>query len=493
MSANGIQITNFNDKSVRTLHLAWFAFFLSFVAWFNHAPFSVVISEAMNLTSEQWKALLILNVALTIPARIAIGMLVDKFGPRATFSILLMTSGVLCSFFALAQTYEQLALARFLMGFTGAGFVIGIRLIGEWFPARQVGLAEGIYGGWGNFGSAAAALTLPTVAAVLFGGEDGWRYALLGTGVVAFLYGIVFYAFVRDTPEGSTYFKPKKAGALEVAGKGDFYFLLFMNLPMCVALGVLAWRLSPAAPGGIDLLSPVAVKVIWVGLVLLYAFQAWKTYQVNADVLQGKVEESRRYKFKQVAILNLNYAVTFGGELAVVSMLPFFFATTFGMDPVKAGLFGASFAVMCLVARPMGGWLSDKAGRRRIMTITLLGQALGYFAMSRITGDWPVALAVAVTSFCACFALAGCGAVFAIVPLIKRRLTGQIAGMTGAYGNVGGVTFLTVYSFVDASTFFLVVVGASVLAAVVSQFLEEPEGHTVEVMEDGTVQLIEVG
>ena len=38
-------------------------------------------------------------------------------------------------------------------------------------------MAEGIYGGWGNFGSAAAAMSLPTVA-LLFGGDNGWRYAV---------------------------------------------------------------------------------------------------------------------------------------------------------------------------------------------------------------------------------------------------------------------------------------------------------------------------
>jgi NNP family nitrate/nitrite transporter-like MFS transporter len=56
-------------------------------------------------------------------------------------------------------------------------------------PARQVGLAEGIYGGWGNFGSAAAAIVLPTLA-LAFGGADGWRYAFITAGAVSFLYGI---------------------------------------------------------------------------------------------------------------------------------------------------------------------------------------------------------------------------------------------------------------------------------------------------------------
>ena len=113
--------------------------------------------------------------------------------------------------------------------------------------------------------------------------------------------------------------------------------------------------------------------------------------------------------------------------------------------------------------------------------------------MSRIDSDWPVALAVLATVFCALFVHLGTGAVFAMVPLVKRRLTGQIAGMAGAYGNVGGVTFLTVLSFVSPMTFFLVIAGASLVTlVVVALFLEEPEGHMAEVLPDGTVQMIEV-
>ena len=160
MSATKLNLIDFSNGSIRTLHISWFAFFLTFVMWFSHAPMKPFIMAAFDMTDAQWKALLILNVALTIPARIVIGMMVDKFGPRVVFSGLLIISSFLCCGFAFSQTYEQLALFRFLCGFIGAGFVIGIRLVGEWFPAKTVGLAEGIYGGWGNFGSTIAAWTL---------------------------------------------------------------------------------------------------------------------------------------------------------------------------------------------------------------------------------------------------------------------------------------------------------------------------------------------
>ncbi len=485
-----LNVTNFKDPSIRTLHFTWIAFFITFVVWFNHAPMVIAIRETFNLTTPQWKALLILNVALTIPSRIVIGMLVDRFGPRAVFSILLMAAGVLCTTFALAQDYTQLALARFLMGFVGAGFVIGIRMVGEWFPARQVGLAEGIYGGWGNFGSAAAAMSLPSLALV-FGGDHGWRYALLCTAAIAFAYGIFYYRAVRNTPEGSTYFKPKKTGGLEVTNRRDFYFLLLMNVPMYLALGVLSWRLSPA---GVNIISTGTAWTMGGILLLLFVFQTSQIYRVNKEMLQdpNAVPEMHRYKFKQVAILDINYFVTFGSELAVVSMLPLFFTDTFGLDPVKAGLLASGFAFMNLVARPSGGLLSDRFGRRATMVGLILGLASGYFLLSTVDSAWPLALAVAATMACSFFVQAGEGAVFAMVPLVQRRMTGQIAGMAGAYGNVGAVTFLTIYSFVDASTFFVIIAASASVAFIASLFLEDPKGHMAEVLPDGSVELIEV-
>ena len=490
MSDSKINLLNFGDPKIRTLHLTWFAFFLTFVVWFNHAPLKPLIVETFNLSVDQWKALLTLNVALTIPARIVIGMLVDRFGPRHVFSALLMSAGVFCTLFALARTYEQLALMRLLMGFVGAGFVIGIRMVGEWFPARSVGLAQGIYGGWGNFGSAAAAFTLPTVAVVLFGGEDGWRYSVFLTGAIAFCYGILYFWRARNTPEGSTYFKPKRSGGLEVTSRRDFWFYVGMNLPMYIILSVLVWKVSPSGTG---LISQSVTYSLYGAFVALFLFQFSQIRKVNAEMLEYGAPEADRYQFKQVAVLAWAYFVTFGSELAVVSMLPAFFLETFeGLSLAAAGALGSAFAFMNLVARPSGGFFSDKFGRRRSLSFLILGLSVGYFVLSRITGDWPVILAVAAVMCCSFFVQAGEGAVFAIVPLIKRRMTGQIAGMTGAFGNVGAVTYLTAFNFVDASTFFLII-GASAIAVVgLVQFLDEPKGHITEVLPDGTVQLIEV-
>jgi len=483
-----IHLFSFKGKT-KILHLSWMAFFISFVVWFNHAPLMAMIREDIGLDKQQVTAILILNVALTIPARVIIGMFVDKFGPRAVFSVLLFISGFLCFSFALADSFETLALARFLMGFVGAGFVIGIRLISEWYPVRTVGLAEGIYGGWGNFGSAAAALSLPAVA-LMFGGADGWRYAIGFTGLISLVYSFIFYFNVRNMPRGATYFKPKKAGAMEISSPRDMVLYIIMKAPLFLTLALLTWKLGVQ---NLNIIDPVTELFLYIFLFAVFLYQLYHIFKVNEEALKQGVEDLHRYKFKQVAILDLAYMVTFGSELAVVSMLPLFFMDIFSLSAVQAGMVAASFAFMNLVARPGGGFFSDKFGRKHSLMVLLIGLAAGYVVMSQITPDWPLPLAVIACMCCSFFVQAGEGAVFATVPLIRRRMTGQIAGMVGAYGNIGGVCFLMVFSFVSPSVFFMVIGGTAIfIFLVVAFFMDEPEGEIAETLPDGTIEMIKV-
>lgn len=475
--------------NMRILHTTWFAFFISFMVWFNHAPLMSIIRDVFNLSNQEVSVLLILNVALTIPARIIVGMLVDSYGPRRLFSGILISSGLLCLFFAWAQTFQQLALARFLLGFVGAGFVVGIRMIGEWFPAKQTGVAQGIYGGWGNFGSAGSAMLLP-VLALWVGGDDGWRYAVTTTAVIAIVYGVIYYLSVTDTPKGSTYFKPKKVGGMEVTSKGDLVLYILMSMPIYGALALLVWKLSPT---GMGWLSSELTLAAYVTVGLVYLYQAMQIIKVNKEIFEKKTPEMFCYEFRQVAILDLAYMVTFGSELALVSMLPLLYVDMFGLSPVTAGILAGIYPVMNLIARPAGGLMSDRVGRKRTLVILFTGITVSFFILGQVSTEWAVAVVVMSTILCGLFAKGASGAVYAMVPLIQRRMTGQIAGMVGAYGNVGGLVFLTVLSFVSPQIFFMVIgATAGVVLLLMFLFLREPKGQTAEVLEDGTVQLIDV-
>ncbi|MDZ4877329.1 MAG: Nitrate/nitrite transporter NrtP [Chroococcidiopsis cubana SAG 39.79] len=127
---------SFRDR-YRILHLNWFASFISFVVWFSVAPFATTIQRELYLSLPQLKVLAICNLALTIPARILIGIVFDRYGPRLTFSALLVFAIVPCLLTATAHDFHQLVWSSLINGIMGAGFVAGVCMVAEWFPPKK--------------------------------------------------------------------------------------------------------------------------------------------------------------------------------------------------------------------------------------------------------------------------------------------------------------------------------------------------------------------
>jgi NNP family nitrate/nitrite transporter-like MFS transporter len=467
----------------RILHLTWFAFFLTFVVWFNFAPFANTIADELGLSADQMKTIGLCNVALTVPARIFIGMALDRWGPRRVYSAILVFAAVPNLVFAMSSSFSTLLLSRLALSVVGAGFVVGIRMVSEWFPPSELGTAEGVYGGWGNFGSAAAAFVLP-VAAAMVAGEGAWRWAIGATGLLALVYGLYYLRAVTDTPEGVTYVRPRRQGALEVTSRGGVAVLALLTVPLNAVLALIAWRVWR-----VDVISTPVLVVSLCAVALLLVVQEVAVFRVNRPALRNEYPTEERYPIRNVAILCFAYFATFGSELAVVSTLPTFFADTWGLAPGLAGLAASGFAFMNLVARPLGGIASDLLGsRRRTLSVLLVGLLAGYVLLATMGAAWPWALAVAACMVCSFFVQAGEGAVFAIVPLVKKRVSGQIAGMAGAYGNIGAIAFLTVGLFVGSSMFYLTIAATATLAFVASLFLVEPEeSFSTELMTDEAV------
>ena len=165
------------------------------------------------------------------------------------------------------------------------------------------------------------------------------------------------------------------------------------------------------------------------------------------------------------------------------------------MTAEMAGLVAGSFAFVNLFARPLGGLLSDVMPRRKTtMLIYMLGITIGFFGMALIGRYGPVVdgeqtivpmfegvswlvASVAITIGCSFFVQGAEGATFAIIPMINNRMTGQIAGMAGAYGNVGAVIYLVIFSLVDSKTFFFIVsAGAAISFFFCWMMLDEPKG-----------------
>jgi len=521
LASDAPRLLDLSQERIRVLHYTWIAFFMTFYVWFNLAPMaSTILASESWLSTEEIKILAIANVALTIPARIVVGALIDRFGARIIFSTLMVTMAIPTIVFAIGTTFMQLFMARLVLGSIGAGFVIGIKMVAQWFPPKYLGRAEGFYAGWGNFGSAFAAMTLPWVALTVLSdwlgvGDNAWRWAMASNGVVLAIYGVMYYFLVTDVPKGKLLAKSKKAEPMMVTSYGDLAQYLIWSIPLVGALAVLAWRISNVDINGSAVLSNSGLYLVYGVLALVYLGHAAKTIHVNLPYLRRGVPEEEKYHWGSVAALNSTYFANFGAELAVVSMLPLFFEATFSnlrsgdgsplVTATVAGLVAASFAFVNLVARPLGGYLSDRlASRKRTMLGYILGIVVGFTLMGFIAKWTPgvdddglrnlaptfdgvgwLAIAVVITVFASVFVQGAEGATFAVIPMINKRMTGQIAGMAGAYGNVGAVVYLVIFSLVDSRTFFFILAaGAAVSFVVTLLVLEEPKEAFAETLDE---------
>ncbi|MCE8038714.1 MFS transporter [Halomonas sp. MCCC 1A11062] len=467
-------IFKFRSPEIRALHLTWIAFFITFYVWFNMAPLASSMLKSVDwLTRDDIRLFAIVNVALTIPARIIVGMALDRFGPRRVFSVLMVSMAVPALVFAFGNTMSQLLISRLVLSSIGASFVVGIHMTALWFKPKDIGFAEGFYAGWGNFGSAVAAMTLPTIALTMFGGADGWRYAIGMSAIVMAAYGVFYWFAITDGPDAKAHRKPRKALAMEVSSWRDMILLILWTIPLVGCLAILVWRIE-----GMGYLSSTGALICYAVIAAVVVYQIVQILRVNIPILKKGVPEDDKYSFGSVAALNSTYFANFGAELAVVSMLPMFFEETWGLTAAAAGMIAASFAFVNLVARPMGGLVSDRMGNRRFVMLSyMFGIGIGFVLMALLNSNWPLIIAIAITIFTSFFVQGAEGATFGIIPSIKRRITGQISGMAGAYGNVGAVVYLTIFTFVTPTQFFYIIAGGAFLSWLICLiWLKEPEG-----------------
>src|SRR5947209_3418613 len=88
--ATRIRLLDFKSPQMRAFHMSWFAFFLCFFSWFGIAPLMSEVRKEMHLTKDQVGWCIIGSVAITIFTRMLAGRLCDRYGPRLTYTWLLI-------------------------------------------------------------------------------------------------------------------------------------------------------------------------------------------------------------------------------------------------------------------------------------------------------------------------------------------------------------------------------------------------------------------
>jgi len=161
----------FSGKGVqmRTFHITWLTFFFCFFAWFGIAPLMPLVAEQLHLTKAQKGNIGIASVSATIIARLFVGQLVDKWGPRKTYTLLLLLSAIPVLLIGLSNSYLSFLLFRLSIGVIGASFVITQYHTSVMFAPNIKGTANAVAGGWGNTGGGATQIIMPLIAAGFVG------------------------------------------------------------------------------------------------------------------------------------------------------------------------------------------------------------------------------------------------------------------------------------------------------------------------------------
>jgi len=379
--ATSIELFSLRTPQMRAFHLTWMAFFVCFFAWFACAPLMPLIKGQLGLSMAQIANINIAAVAVTILVRLLVGPLCDRYGPRKTYTGLLLIGALPVFGVAMVQSYESFLFFRLCIGAVGASFVITQYHTSVMFASNVVGTANAASAGWGNAGGGAAQALMPLlVAALLMLGVSetlGWRLALLVPGVFMLVMAALYWRYTQDCPQGNYADLRARGVAIEGGKKGG-------------------WASFRAASAN---------------------YRVW--------------------------LLFVTYGACFGVEIFIHNIAAIYYVDHFGLSLKGAGMAAASFGLLALFARALGGWLSDKAAlrgnldsRAALLFVLMLGEGLGLLWFAHAGS---VALAVVAMLTFGLFTHMACGATYALVPFIDRKALGGVAGIIGAGGNVGAV------------------------------------------------------
>ncbi|AXY51929.1 MULTISPECIES: nitrate/nitrite transporter [Rhodococcus] len=158
-------------------------------------------------------------------------------------------------------------------------------------------------------------------------------------------------------------------------------------------------------------------------------------FRPNTDAVVPKLAAA--LKLRVTWEMSFLYAVVFGGFVAFSNYLPTYIKTIYGFSAVDAGARTAAFALAAVLARPIGGALSDRIAPKYVVLVSFAGTAA--MAAIAIAQPPPDVWSAATFILLAIFLGIGTGGVFAwVARRAPATSVGSVTGLVAAAGGLGG-------------------------------------------------------
>src|SRR5690606_14177927 len=119
------------------------------------------------------------------------GNFIDRLGSKIGYALSVTVWSIAAMLHAAAKSTFGFTIFRGLLGISEAGnFPAAVKVIAEWFPQKERGLATGIFNSGTSIGPILAPLLIPWLL-----GAFGWKEAFIITGALGFIWLIFWWIF----------------------------------------------------------------------------------------------------------------------------------------------------------------------------------------------------------------------------------------------------------------------------------------------------------
>ncbi|KAA8894893.1 major facilitator superfamily domain-containing protein [Sphaerosporella brunnea] len=443
--ALSVPILNPINQYGRTFFFSTFGFMIAFLSWYAFPPLlTKTIKGDLHLTQAQVANSNILALVATLIVRLIVGPLCDRFGPRYVFAGVLLSGAIPTVLAGTVTSAAGLMVVRFFIGILGASFVPCQVWSTGFFDKPVVGTSNGLMAGIGNAGGGVTYFVMPAIFDSLVKQQGltphkAWRVAF----IVPFIFitatalGMIFLC--EDTPTGPWSERHLHAHQVVIEGRIVDATSKITDLPS---------NDDKSGSYSDDIKKDV---------------EAHRS-EIDAEkIAESEVIQTPTFREAMSVIFSLQclllaapYACSFGGELAINSILGAYYSKNFPwLGQTHSGQWAAMFGLVNVFFRPAGGIIADIIYRA----------TKGSVAAKKF---WLIFLGVVMGAMCVCIGLldthhhatmiglvvclsffmdAANGANFAVVPHVFPYANGILSGIVGASGNLGGIIFAIVFRY----------------------------------------------